>query len=87
MGLSILIHELSAAINLVTLSIKTFDCFQINKENDDDDDGWLLLASLDKSTKDKDDLCDKIRQLLAFHNKVKAKMNLVTKLTSSRYTK
>lgn len=40
-----------------------------NKEKDDTD--WLLLASLDKQTKERDGLCDKINQLLASQNPVK----------------
>lgn len=43
--------------------------FVENKENDDG--GWLFLASLDKLTKNK--LCDKISQLLASQNTVRDK--------------
>lgn len=40
-----------------------------NKENDDT--GWFLLASLDKLTEEKNELCDKSNQLLALKNMVK----------------
>lgn len=55
-----------------------------NKENDSI--VWLLLASLDKMTKEKNELCDKIYQLLASESMVKDNDGLGDKMTDFRYT-
>ena len=48
---------------------KTIDSLWKSKENDDA--GWLSLASLDKSTKNRDEFCDKINQLVASQSTMK----------------
>jgi hypothetical protein len=56
------------ALDLVTLYIKLLTiCEKIRN----DAAGCLLLASLDKLTKKKKELCDNINELLATHNTVK----------------
>lgn len=62
---------------LVTL-YKAFDSLWKNKENDDD--GWLFLASLDKLAEEKNVLCDKISQLLASQIIVKDNNKLSNRL-------
>lgn len=53
-----------------------------NKENNDA--GWLLLASLDNLTKEKQELHNRIDQVLASQNVVWATMNSVVKPASPR---
>lgn len=57
MHLIILIHQLWAATDFFDSVNKTFDSLWKSKENDDA--GWLSLASLDKSTKNRDEFYDK----------------------------
>lgn len=59
----ILIHQLWVFEDSV---YETLDCFQENKGNDAP--GYLLLASLDKLTQDRDEFHDRTNQLLAFQN-------------------
>ena len=61
---------------------KTFDILRKNKENDDAN--WLLSASLDKLAKAKNELCDKINQLLASQNRVKDKIDPLQMLVNTK---
>lgn len=58
---------------------KTFDNWWKNKENDDDA-GQLFLASLDRLTKEKNELHGKINQLLPSQNTVKGNNELSDKI-------
>jgi hypothetical protein len=57
MHLIILIHQLCEAVDLVILYIKLLTIYGKIKENFDA--GWLLLASLDKLTKETNQARDK----------------------------
>lgn len=63
---------------------ETLDSLEKNKKNDAA--GWLILASLDKQTTDRGELCDKINQLRASQNLyvIRRTMNLVMKMPGSR---
>lgn len=63
---------------------ETLDSLGKNKKNDAA--GWLFLASLDKQTKDRDELCGKINQFRASQNLyvIRRTMNLVVKIPGSR---
>lgn len=57
---------------------KTFDGLQENKENAAA--VWWLLASLDKLTKNRNELYDKIDQILTFQNTVKDNIEVSDKI-------
>ena len=64
----ILIHQLREAKDLVTLCKKRFGQLVGKKNKENEDAGWLLLASRDKLTKEKNTLHDKIKQLLSYQS-------------------
>lgn len=85
MHLVVLIHQLSEVRDLVTLYIKLLTICRKNKENDGS--GSLLPASLDKLTKEKNVLLDRINQLLGYQNTVKKNtVCSVIKLANSKCT-
>lgn len=53
------------AVDLVTLFLKLLT---ICERKNNDAAGGLLLSPLNKSTKDKNELCDDINELLASHS-------------------
>jgi hypothetical protein len=63
-----------STIELVTLYIKYLSIW--GKIRKTIDAGWLFLASLDKMTKEENELCDKINQHLAFQIMVKENYEL-----------